>query len=589
MSRPNLLPRTAPFGDGERASLDAVLGTASPTQRAWLAGFLAGLDAAGGQPAAVPAAPPKAAAPLTVIYASESGNSEALAGNVAKLARKQGFKPKVVDFSDLDIATLPKAGKLIAIAATWGEGEPPARAVRAYGELMGEGAPRLDGVEFAVLSLGDTSYAEFCAIGKALDARFEALGAKRAAERADLDLDFEKPAADWIKGALKALAPAEQPDNVVAVDFARAGAGEDDEAEPSREPLVVEVVEHVNLNSSRSDKETIHLALAFEDGAPAYEPGDSLEIFPENDPQLVDEILNAAGLAGDEALRQALLAERDITTLSAATIERFVKATGHADAQTLIDSGEAKAWIEGRHLIDLLETYPAKLTAEHIGTITRPLPPRAYSIASSRKEVGDEVHLAIAAVRYETHGRARSGVASVHVADRIRDGAKLRVRLKPNRHFRLPQDPATDIIMVGPGTGVAPFRAFVQERRAVEAPGRSWLFFGDRHFTHDFLYQLEWQDALEDGSLTKIDVAFSRDQPEKVYVQDRITQHAQELVSWLDGGAHLYVCGDAKNMAKDVRAAVVKAYETAKSLSAADAEAQVAALERSHRYQQDVY
>jgi sulfite reductase (NADPH) flavoprotein alpha-component len=589
MARQNLLPRTAPFGDGERASLDAVLGSATPVQRAWLAGFLAGLDAAGGQPAAAPAAPPKAAEPLTIVYASESGNSEALAGNVAKLARKQGFKPKVVDFSDLNVATLPKAGKLVAIAATWGEGEPPARAVRAYGELMGEGAPRIDGVEFAVLSLGDTSYAEFCAIGKALDARFEALGGKRAAERADLDLDFEKPAADWIKNTLKALAPAETPDNVVAVEFARAGAGEDDEAEPSREPLVVEVVEHVNLNSSRSDKETIHLALAFEDGAPAYEPGDSLEIFPENDPQLVDEILNAAGLSGDEALRQALLAERDITTLSAATIERFVKATGHADAQKLIDSGEARAWIEGRHLIDLLATFPATLTAEHLNTITRPLPPRAYSIASSRKEVGDEVHLAIVAVRYDTHGRARSGVASVHVADRIRDGAKLRVRLKPNRHFRLPQDPATDIIMVGPGTGVAPFRAFVQERRALEAPGRSWLFFGDRHFLHDFLYQLEWQEALEDGSLTKIDVAFSRDQPEKIYVQDRITHNAKELVSWLEGGAHFYVCGDAKHMAKDVRAALVRAYEAAKGLSPADAEAQVAALERSHRYQQDVY
>ena len=589
MARQNLLPRTAPFGDGERASLDAVLGAATPVQRAWLAGFLAGLDAAGGQPAAAPAAPPKAAEPLTIVYASESGNSEALAGNVAKLARKQGFKPKVVDFSDLDIASLPKAGKLIAIAATWGEGEPPARAVRAYGELMGEGAPRIDGVDFAVLALGDTSYVEFCAIGKALDARFEALGGKRAAERADLDLDFEKPAADWIKNTLKALAPAETPDNVVAVDFARAAAGEDDEAEPSREPVVVEVVEHVNLNSSRSDKETIHLALAFEDGAPAYEPGDSLEIFPENDPQLVDEILNAAGLSGDETLRQALLAERDITTLSAATIERFVKATGHADAQTLIDSGEARAWIEGRHLIDLLATFPATLTAEHLNTITRPLPPRAYSIASSRKEVGDEVHLAIVAVRYETHGRARSGVASVHVADRIRDGAKLRVRVKPNRHFRLPQDPATDIIMVGPGTGVAPFRAFVQERRAIEAPGRSWLFFGDRHFLHDFLYQLEWQEALENGSLTKIDVAFSRDQPEKIYVQNRITHNAQELVSWLEGGAHFYVCGDAKNMAKDVRAAVVRAYEIAKSLSPADAEAQVAALERSHRYQQDVY
>ncbi|WP_430910368.1 diflavin oxidoreductase [Methylobacterium sp. sgz302541] len=588
MSRHALLPRTAPFGDTERASLDAVLGPATPIQRAWLAGFLAGIDAAGGQPAAVSAAPPKAAEPLTILFASESGNSERLAGDVAKLARKQGFKPKVVDFADLDLATLPKAGRIVAIAATWGEGEPPARAVRAYGELMGEAAPRIEGVKFGVLALGDTSYVEFCAIGKALDARFEALGGIRAHERADLDLDFETPAAEWIKGALKALAPEPSADNVVAVDFARAAPG-DDEAEISREPVLAEVVEHVNLNSSRSDKETIHLALAFENGAPAYEPGDSLEIFPENDPQLVEDILKAAGLPGDEALRKALLSERDITTLSVATVERFAKATGHADARKLIDAGEVRAWIEGRHLVDLLETYAAPLTAEHLAAITRPLPPRAYSIASSRKEVGDEVHLAIAAVRYETHGRARSGVASVHVADRIRDGANLRVRVKPNRHFRLPADPATDIIMVGPGTGVAPFRAFVQERRAVEAPGRSWLFFGDRHFTHDFLYQLEWQEALEDGSLTKIDVAFSRDQPEKVYVQDRLSENAAEVVAWLDGGAHLYVCGDAKHMAKDVRAAVVGAFRSVKGLSEADAEAHVAGLERSHRYQQDVY
>lgn len=593
MSKTALLPRTAPFGDQERAHLDAALGAATPIQRAWLTGFLAGLDAAAGQPAAataaVPAASPKAAEPLTILFASESGNSEKLAGDVAKLARKQGFKPKIVDFAELDLATLPKAGKLVAIAATWGEGEPPARAVRSYGELMGNSAPRLDGVEFGVLALGDTSYAEFCAIGKALDARFEALGAKRAYDRADLDLDFEKPAADWIKGALKALAPAEAPaGNVVAVDF-RAAGGEDEEAELSREPVVVEVIDHVNLNSSRSDKETIHLALEFEDGAPAYEPGDSLEIFPENDPQLVEEILKATGLSGDEALRKALLSERDITTLSVTTIERFAKATSHADAQKLVESGEAKAWIEGRHLIDLLERFPVTLTADHLNTVTRPLPPRAYSIASSRKEVGDEVHLTVAAVRYETHGRARAGVASVHVADRIKNGAKLRVRVKPNKHFRLPADPATDIIMVGPGTGVAPFRAFVQERRATEATGRSWLFFGDRHFTHDFLYQLEWQDALEDGALAKIDVAFSRDQPEKIYVQDRIDAHAAEVVEWLDGGAHFYVCGDAKNMAKDVHAAVVRAFQSVKGLSAADAEAHVAGLERAKRYQQDVY
>jgi sulfite reductase (NADPH) flavoprotein alpha-component len=590
MARHAILPRTAPFGDTERASLDAVLGAATPIQRAWLAGFLAGLDAGGApQVAAVPAAPPKVAEPLTILFASESGNSEKLAGDVAKLARKNGFKPKVVDFFDLDVASLAKEKRVVAIAATWGEGEPPARATRAYGELMGDGAPRLDGVEFAVLSLGDTSYAEFCAIGKALDARFEALGAKRAHERADLDLDFDKPAADWIKNTLKALTPPPSADNVVAVDFAARAVEDDEDAEPSREPRVVEVVDHVNLNSSRSDKETIHLALEFEDGAPAYEPGDSLEIYPENDPALVDEILAATGLSGDAALRQALLAERDITTLSATTVERFVKATGHADAQKLIESGEAKAWIEGRHLIDLIQSFPAKLTPEHLNTITRPLPPRAYSIASSRREVGDEVHLVIAAVRYETHGRARSGVTSTHIADRVKNGAKLRVKLKPNRHFRLPQDPATDIIMVGPGTGVAPFRAFVQERRAVEAPGRSWLFFGDRHFTHDFLYQLEWQEALEDGSLTQIDVAFSRDQPEKIYVQDRIAHHAKEVVAWLEGGASFYVCGDANRMAKDVRNAVVKAYQDVKSLSPADAEAAVASLERAHRYQQDVY
>jgi len=589
MARHSILPRTAPFDDSERASLDAVLAPATPIQRAWLAGFLAGLDAAGGQPAVVPAAPPKAAEPLTILFASESGNCETLAGQVGKLAKKQGFKPKVVDFADLDLATLPKAGKLVAIAATWGEGEPPARAVGTYNALMADGAPRLDGVEFGVLALGDTSYAEFCAIGKALDARFEALGAKRVVDRADLDLDYDKPAAEWIKGALKVLAPSAPADNVVAVDFARAGTGEDDDAEVSREPVEAEVIEHVNLNSSRSAKETIHLALEFEDGAPAYEPGDSLELFPENDPSLVEEILNATGLGGDEALRRSLTAERDITTLSPATVERFAKATGQVGAQKLVESGEAKTWVEGRHLIDLIEAYPAPLTAEHLATITRPLPPRAYSIASSRKEVGDEVHLTIAAVRYETHGRSRTGVASTHVADRMSTGAKLKVRVKPNRHFRLPADGATDIIMVGPGTGVAPFRAFVQERRAAEATGRSWLFFGDRQFTHDFLYQLEWQDALEDGSLTKIDVAFSRDQPEKVYVQDRIDQHAAELVDWLDGGAQFYVCGDAKNMAKDVRAAVVRAFETVKGLSTADAEAHVASLDRAKRYQQDVY
>ena len=276
---------------------------------------------------------------------------------------------------------------------------------------------------------------------------------------------------------------------------------------------------------------------------------------------------------------RALIAERDITTLSAKTLETFAAETGHAEVRRLLDEGQARAWIEGRQLIDLVEAFPVSLTAEQLTALTRPLPPRAYSIASSRKEVGEEAHLLIAAVRYETHGRARGGVASTFVADRLKTGAAARVRLKPNKHFRLP-DPSTDIIMIGPGTGIAPFRAFVQERRAIGASGRSWLFFGDRHYTHDFLYQLEWQDALKDGSLTKIDLAFSRDTPQKVYVQHRLWERRRDLVDWLDNGAQLYVCGDAKAMAKDVRAALVAAYADVKALSPDAAELAVTELER---------
>ncbi|MDB5590179.1 MAG: flavodoxin/nitric oxide synthase [Enterovirga sp.] len=586
----SLIPLSAPFAADDIVGLDRILAGSSAVQRAWLSGFLAGVDAGQAQAAAVPAGAARPAEPLLIVYASESGNSERLAGQLGKAAKKSGFKPRVVDFADLDLGELPKARHLVVIAATWGEGDPPARAATTYAALMGDGAPRLEGVDFGVLALGDMAYAEFCAVGRALDLRLEALGARRALDRVDLDLDFEAGAASWTEQALKALAPAPSPDavaaaasNVVAVDFGRTGG------DPSRTPVEAEVVDHVDLNSSRSDKETIHVALDFDGAAPLYEPGDSLELFPSNDPQLVAEVLSAAGLSGDEALRQALTAERDISTLSPVTIERFVAATGHPDARQLVDSGQARAWSEGRHLIDLLAAFPASLAAEQLRDITRPLPPRAYSIASSRKEVGDEAHLLISAVRYETHGRARSGVASTHVADRVKRGARLKVRLKPNRHFRLPADPATDILMVGPGTGVAPFRAFVQERRAVGAAGRSWLFFGDRRFTHDFLYQLEWQDALDDGSLSRIDVAFSRDQPEKIYVQDRLYEQRRDVVDWLEGGASFYVCGDGTAMARDVRASLVRAFAEVKALTPDAAEAAVAQLERDKRYLTDVY
>ncbi len=582
------IPKTAPFSEEEVDLLNRVVGPASPLQRAWLAGFLAGVET-GERTETQPAAAQRGVEPLTILYASESGNSEKLANDMAKDARKQGFKPTVVDMADLDLAMLTKAKHLVVIAATWGEGEPPARAARAYHELMGEGAPRLDGVDFGVLALGDSAYAEFCAVGHRIDERLAALGGKRAVERVDCDLDFAEPAARWIGGALKALAPPEaargQPaGRVIAVDFGASKPA----AAANTDVVEAEIVEHVNLNSSRSAKETVHLALAFDGPAPAYEPGDSLDLYAQNDPAYVDELLTAAGLGNDGALRSEFIAARDVTTLSLKNLAAYADATGHNEVKKLIADGRAKEWIAGRQLVDMITDFPAAFDAAGLRALTRPLAPRAYSIASARTEVGDEAHLLVSAVRYQAHGRARKGVASGYVAERLKRGDRVHVKLKPNRRFRLPA-PDRDIIMVGPGTGVAPFRAFVQERRATGASGKNWLFFGDRSFTHDFLYQLEWQDALKDGALTRMDVAFSRDRPEKTYVQHRLWERRRDLIEWLDDGAHFYVCGDAKSMAKDVRVALANAYADVKALAPAAAEQAVATLEREQRYLQDVY
>jgi sulfite reductase (NADPH) flavoprotein alpha-component len=580
---PAPIPKTAPFPEEQIELLNRVVGVATVTQRAWLAGFLAGLDASEA-PQGETAVAQRAAEPLTILYATESGNSEKLAGDAAKAARKLGFKPTLIDMAEVDLATLSNVRRLLIIAATWGEGEPPGRAATAYADLMSDKAPPLDGVEFAVLALGDTAYVEFCAIGKALDRRLEELGGKRIADRLDCDLDFATPAADWIGTTLKALAPTEGArGTVIEVDFSGRPAPA---ATTELGPVMAEVTEHINLNSSRSEKETIHLELGFDGRVPTYKPGDSLELYAENDPAYVDAVLKTTGLK-DEALRNDLLRNLDITTLSLRSLEAYASATGHHYVKELLASGGAREWIAGRQLIDLLEQFPIGITAEQLRTVTRPLAPRAYSIASARSDVGDEAHLVIGAVRYETHGRLRQGVASTYTADRLKKGATIKVKLRPNKHFALP-DPGKDVIMVGPGTGVAPFRAFVQERRATGASGKNWLFFGDRHYTHDFLYQLEWQDALADGSLARMDVAFSRDGAEKRYVQHRMWNHRRELVDWLDGGAHLYVCG-ATAMGKDVRSTLVRALGDVKSLEPEAAEQAVRQLERDHRYQQDVY
>jgi len=572
-----LLPETAPFPAEQITALNHIMSAASVEQRTWLSGFLAGYHAAN-TPAPAAAAAPARRVPLTILFATESGNAEALAEAARKAAAKLGFAARALDMADATPAQVAVMPNLLVIASTWGEGEPPQRAIDFYQALMADDAPRFERVRYAVLALGDRAYAKFCETGRVFDQRLAALGATRIAETIECDLDYEAPAGTWIEATLTGLqAEQSKPEAgaaVIHVDFARPAA----EASPytRTRPFVAEITERIKLSSSRSSSETYHLELSLEGAGIAYEPGDSLGFLPVNDPALVDAVLQAAGLSGDAALHTALSERFDITTLTAKQVEDHARLTRDASF----------AYAAGQQVIDLLEAGPRPMTAAQLTSLLRPLPPRYYSIASSRKAVPDQVHLLVAAVRYATHGRLRNGVASVDVADRRKAGDRLRVFPKSNPHFRLPTEGDRPIIMIGPGTGVAPFRAFMQEREAVGAAGRNWLVFGHRNYTHDFLYQLEWQDWLKSGLLTRLEVAFSRDQPEKRYVQHALWDARRELYAWLQDGATLYVCGDATAMAKDVHATLQRILA---EQGGGDGIAALDALRREGRYLRDVY
>jgi len=590
-----LLPRNAPFQPEDIDMLNKVVARTTPQQRAWLAGFFAGFEAAQGSGAAqapLPAAKPRA--PLTILYASESGNTEALAGKAKKAAQKHGLDAKVFDMADADLSSLSKSKNIVVYAATWGEGDPPSRAADFYQALMSDAAPRIDGVRFAVLALGDSAYMQFCATGKAIDARLEELGGVRVADRLDLDLDYAKQAADWTEKSLAKLAPldATASGTVVHVDFGGAIAPASDDDEPRytvENPLEAEIASLVNLNGTGSSRETWHAEFAFEDPAFSYQPGDAIGLIPENDPVLVDGLLKAVGLSSDAALLLKLQKSYDVTTLSRGAVENYAKLTGRADVKALLEGEAYPKFSADRQLVDLFEAYPEKLTAEQLVGLLRPLPGRLYSVASSLKAHPGEAHLLVGAVRWQSHGKERKGVSSTYLAERRKVGSTAKIYVKPNRHYRLPPDGHTPIIMIGAGTGVAPYRGFVEERVATGAKGKSWLFFGERNFTNDFLYQLEWQDYLSSGDLTRIDVAFSRDQPEKIYVQHRLWERRDEVAGWLADGAHLYVCGDEKGMAKDVDQTLVKILAEAVKGDEEAGRAKLKELTKAGRYQRDVY
>ena len=584
-------------------SADGLLPTGRPSQEMLAAGAALATGAGAAQiPAAAEVEPLK----LLVLYGTESGNAEGLADKFAKTAKKKGHKPTLKNMSDLSPADLKKHENIITLVSTWGDGEPPESATAFYEGFMKEDVD-LSGANFSVLALGDTSYEQFCQTGKDIDARLEALGATRIVDREDCDVDFDDNYDSWssaVLAKLDELKPAAAPAAAAATaDAGFAYAAPAASAYDKKNPFPAEVLANVNLNGTGSAKETVHLELSLEGSGLSYEVGDALGLVPENADDVVADFLAASKLdaaatvdvkkVGEVTLLDALKKHLDITALSRKVVQSYQELTGSKVLGDLLSEDrkeDFKQFINGREIADLFAVEPFSGSAQELVSILRKLPARLYSIASSPKAHPDEVHLTVGAVRYETFGKERKGVASTYIADEATTGEKVNVYVHSNKNFRLPADSASPIIMVGPGTGIAPFRAFVEERAEVGAEGESWLFFGDQRYSYDFLYQLEWQDHLANGDLTKLDVAFSRDQPQKVYVQNRMAEKGAELWDWIENkGAYFYVCGDAERMAGDVHDTLIKIAQEHCVKSEADAIAYFENLKKDKRYQRDVY
>ena len=546
---------------------------------------------------------------LMVLYGSESGNAEGLAADAKKRAGKLGIKATLVDMADSNPTELTRENNVLIVISTWGEGDPPERATQYYQQIMGDEAPQLEGLNFGVLALGDTSYEQFCQMGKDFDKRLEELGATRVVDRVDCDVDYEESAEQWIASALdKMSTPSDNGGSSEIVFEVQGDGSEQARSAPAIEygkknPFPATLLDRVVLNGTGSQKETLHMELSLEGSGLSYEPGDSLAVLPVNCDEVVTDIVRAANLSDEQTvtnkkgesvdLHSFIMKECDATVLSKVFLQKYHDLHPNEELARLLqpeNKAELQDFIWGREIVDVLFEFPvSNLSADNLTSLLRRLPPRLYSIASSMKAVGDEVHLTVAAVRYFTHRRHRKGVCSTFMADRVDVGGEIPVYVQPNKHFKLPKDNETPIIMVGPGTGIAPFRAFMQERQAVEAKGDNWLLFGDQHFTYDFLYQLEWQDFHKDGFLTRFDTAFSRDTPEKVYVQHRLLEKGKALYAWLQEGANFYVCGDASRMANDVHNALKTVLMREGSMSEDNADAYLETLKKEKRYQRDVY
>jgi len=585
------------------AEVRALVSRLDRDQRLWLSGFLAGLESQT-QPAPAPVSVPETGRPaVTVLFGSQTGNSERLAKQIADRLTERGVRFALLDMLQCNKSHLQDAQHLLLIVSTHGDGDPPERAVPLSELLAGRRAPRLEHVRYAVLALGDSSYEKYCEAGRQFDARLEALGAQRLHPREECDVDFEAPAARWIDavvGKLEQSLGTTQPR--LHVDPADRRTASVSNAYTRKNPFAAAMLANQHLTATGSTKDVRHIELALEGSNMHYEPGDSIGIVPRNCEQDVDALLERLPFAAESPvpadahttvpLRQALIERFEIGPVTRPFLKRYAEAIRSSELAMVAAASdeEISRFMRGRHVADVVAAHaPGGLEAHAFARLLPPLAPRLYSIASSQRSTPDEVHLTVSIVQYESFGRARRGVVSGTLADLTSEDAVLPIYLHRNPAFRLPADPQTPIVMIGPGTGVAPFRAFLAERAEAGAAGRNWLFFGDRSFEHDFLYQAEWLELRKRGLLTRMDVAFSRDQSSKVYVQHRMLEQGAELWRWIEDGAYVYVCGDAQHMAPDVHEALLKVIVEHGGLDEEGAAEHILGLQQQRRYQRDVY
>ncbi|EKN4114003.1 NADPH-dependent assimilatory sulfite reductase flavoprotein subunit [Yersinia enterocolitica] len=590
-----------PLSPEQLARLQAAVGEFSPTQMAWLSGYFWGM--VNQQPGAVvaPAVAAPAAVTITLISASQTGNARRLAEQLRDDLLAAKLNVNLVNAGDYKFKQIAQERLLVIVASTQGEGEPAEEAVALHKFLFSKKAPKLPEMAFAVFGLGDTSYEHFCQAGKDFDNKLAELGAQRLLERVDADVEYQESAQQWrqqIVAALQARVPAQ---SAAAVAVTPSGAVDEITSSPYSKaaPLTAQLSVQQKVTGRNSEKDVRHIEIDLGDSGLRYQPGDALGIWFDNDPALVEELLALLWLKGDEqvsidgqniSLSQALRSQLELTQNTTLIVDKYAALSRDEKLIALLaDKPALQHYAKNTPIVDMVRQAPSDLNADQLVALLRPLTPRLYSIASSQAETESEVHITVGVVRYDIDGRPRTGGASGYLADRLEVDGDIRIFIEHNDNFRLPTNPEMPVIMIGPGTGIAPFRAFMQQREADGATGKNWLLFGNPHFTEDFLYQVEWQRYVKDGLLTRIDLAWSRDQADKIYVQDKLREQGAELWNWIQQGAHIYVCGDANRMAKDVEQVLLDVVALHGAMDAEQADEYLSELRLARRYQRDVY